>query len=311
MNNHELPEISFSTNKSLIPSETNEFIIYFYLNSSNNSKTQKINPPELLISKPQLLSGNITNILELKNVTLKVNDTKKVILNLLCKGTGNSNISLLITLFNSSFQRNVSYNFIKECFNPNFGLTISTKKPKTLKEKGDIVDSDRYFSQNNFSYYIEGNQTKLYLYIIGKKISNKTHYVIDSNIYSESQLVGKGSIKSKELYLDALNNKNLLEINFDCYKNGYFWSIISIHVKGTMKYYQFYVKKHCEKKEFSWTQIFRSKAFVWIFLGSIFLILLLLLLKDNFSWKSTNQDSDPPIEPNEAALSILYDIKFL
>ena len=101
----------------------------------------------------------------------------------------------------------------------------------------------------------------------------------------------------------------MFEISFKCFKTGYFTAYVIIKVKG-YRSYRVMLKKYCEIEFISWYQkILKSKAFVWLFLFSVLLILICLLLKENFNLQSTEQELDPPIEPNEAALSLIYDLK--
>lgn len=301
------PNIISSINGSIVCPEIDHLFIYLSLNSSNKTKTQKIESTRLLPSSSQGLFANISNINDLSNFTLTSNERKNVEINFFCYKHGNFSMSLVLTLVNKNLKKMIYYNFTKICYSPDFGLTVFSKKPKSAHDEGDVISHDKI--QKDYIISVSKNQSSIKLFVIGKKISNNSQYILRNEIVSNNSRIGNAFSVNNEFLVNKKNNKNMFEISFKCFKTGYFISYATIKVKG-YRDYSFMLKKYCEIKIISWYQkILKSKVVVWIFLFSILLILIYLLLKENFNLQSTKQDLDPPIEPNEAALSLIYDLK--
>ena len=295
-----------TTNLRYIDPETANLIIYMVLNDSNISK-QMLGVPMISVSDPTLALANITNKEDLKNVSIIYGKSIPIMVNMKCLDYGNTTLDLVIPLEPSNTYKNLNYSYIKGCFSPNFGLNIYSKRPNSSLENGDIVTNDAL--NNSFYLTIEKNVSKFFIYLIAKNISKNTYYILTNHIISDKNSIGKSSSPFNTLKLDKKNNKNYFEIDFECHRTGNYLTHANIEVKG-YKNYDFVLNKRCEVEEFSWINILiKSKYLVWMFLGSILALLLILLFMDNFACVS-EQDTVFPLEPNEAALSLLYDIKY-
>lgn len=288
-------------NFSYVNSETNEIILYLPPAFAN----QRIGTPIITLNHPNLLLTNITNQNDLKNVKKK---RIPIILAMKCLNSGNITIKLIIPDIQKT---NITYTFVKQCFSPNIDLNIYSEKPKNIKDIGNMVKNNLLTNSKknpkDFEFIVKENQYNFSFYIVAKNITKNEYYnlmIIQSSF--KYQLIGEAIIQKNQFKIDKYHFSDQFNIDFKCFESGSFITKFLIEVKGYKKYY-FMIKKTCviEKNEF-----IKSKFFVWMFLGSIFMVLFLLALKDNLKCYSTKEEEEPAIQPNETAIRLLYNMKF-
>ena len=310
-------KLNFSKNQTIphhpstyIEANINNIIVNITLNDQNLTQ-QKLDLPIITLNTSNFMNFDLLLNQDLKNITLFRNKPLSFIIQTKCIAYGNTTMQVLIPFkepgnIPDDFCNN--FTFIKECYPPNFGLNIYSKYPNSSKLSGDIINDD--LLNNTFFLTIGRNVSRFFLYIIAKNIIFQAHYTLMGSLYSSNEKIGSGHLKEEELTLSALQNKNFFEIDFDCLKNGTFLIYMRVDVKGFRRY-SFIFKKECKDPENSFFGAFlKSKYFIWMFLGSIFVVLFVLLLISSLRIKSTAQGRDLPIEPNALALSIIYDLKF-
>ena len=300
---------------SYIDAETNNLIVNMTLNDHNpNITKQSVDPPSISLNTSSFLEANIINHDSFKNLTLIKKKPIPILIHMNCLDYGNTTMNVLIPLKESNSNQNSNdycnnFTFIKECYPPNFELNVYSKQPNSSLLEGDIVTDD--MPNNTFYLTIEKNVSRYFIYLIAKNIIKDAHYTLKSSVFSNNETIGKATPSEQEIKLDAQKNKNYFEIDFHCFQNGSFLTYVNVDVKG-YKRYSFILEKKCIYfQEFSWFYtILRSKYLIWMFFGSILLLLFALLLIANLNLASTRQDPDPPKEPNAFALSLMHDLKF-
>ena len=282
-------------------------MIYMVSNDSNLTK-QVLGTPQISSFPNSLVSAYITNEEYLKNLSITNEKPIPINLQMTCLDSGNTTMQIIVPLEPQNTYKNLDYSFIKECFSPNFGLNIYSKNPNSILADGDIASNDTL--NNSFYLTIESNVSKYFIYLIAKNVAQEAHYLLIDNMMFDKNSIGRASSWKNKVLLNQENNKNSFVIDFECFETGSFLTDVYIDVKG-YKRYSFVLNKKCEVDNFSWVNpLIHSRYLVWMLLGSILAVLLLLVLFENLECSSTKQDDDPSVEPNEAALSLLYDIKF-
>ena len=302
---------TITTPSTYIEANINNIIVNMTLNDQNLTQ-QKLDFPIISLNTSNFMNAEILNQDSFKNLTLFKNNPIPFIIHTKCIAYGNTTMEVLIPFKNPENNNPDdlcnNFTFIKECYPPNFGLNIYSKYPNSSKLSGDIINDD--LLNNTFFLTIGRNVSRFFLYMIAKNIVFEAQYTLIGSLYSSNEKIGSGHLKEEELTLSALKNKNFFEIDFDCSKNGSFLSYMRVDVKGFRRY-SFIFKKECKETENSFFGGFlKSKYLIWMFFGSIFVVLFVLLLISSLRIKSTAQGRDPPIEPNALALSIIYDLKF-